>query len=112
MVANMAEDPASGASAGSSEELGEDPGPVPVMLNAKRDRETQQIKGALRNMSSRRLVISITAMNAATGVGSSAQVVLEPSSTIGLSEAGLSIEPGDRIVMHSPPYQDREQPVN
>jgi hypothetical protein len=65
-------------------------------------------QATLRNSSPRSLQISVTANNPATGHQATAQVTLAPFQRLSLADTGFRVEPGDVLILSSPPFRDRQ----
>lgn len=61
----------------------------------------------LLNVSPNALELNVIATNAPTGVQTFAAVTIQPWGRADLRGLGLSLQPGDRITVQSPPYQDQ-----
>jgi hypothetical protein len=81
---------------------------VPVSYFSLRDpdRPGNRIP-TLTNISSETLELSITATDAPSGAQLFGDITIKPWARADLNDLGLSLEPGDEIVVHSPPYQDQ-----
>jgi hypothetical protein len=81
---------------------------VPVSYFSLRDpdRPGNRIP-TLTNISSETLEISVTATDAPSGAQLFGDVTIKPWARADLNDLGLSLQPGDEIILHSPPYQDQ-----
>ncbi len=79
---------------------------VPAVLTMHPDPAGPHETVSLLNRSSETLAVTVTASDPASGAQSSVQVSLEPHRRRNLGEAGLIVDAGMQVALHSPPYKD------
>lgn len=82
--------------------------PVPVFVLLAPAANPPGEVATLRNPSARAMDVSITASNPTTGHQASAEATLAPFAEVAIDEAGFSVQKGDVLTLHSPPFADRQ----
>jgi hypothetical protein len=99
-----AEQPASISTQGSANAAA----PMPIAFHIRNLRDQQRIEGEVRNVSSHELSITMQAVSASSGATTELQLTLAPGENKTYStEDGLVMAAHDKLILSSPPFQNR-----
>jgi len=101
---STAEAPAPGASPGATV--------LPLAFNIYNRHARGKIEGFIRNMSGQPMSVALQVVDAAGQPTAQAELNLAPAEQKGFgTDSGLDIHSRDRVILHSPPYQDGSMEV-
>ncbi len=87
-------------------------GALPLAYNVYNRRNHGKIEGFITNMSDQPMSVSLQVMDAAGQPTTQAELNLAPAEQRGFgTDFGLDLHSRDRVILHSPPYQDGSMEV-
>lgn len=85
---------------------------LPLTYNVYNRRDRGKIEGFVKNMSGQALSVTLQVVDAAGQPTTQVELTLAPAEQKGFgTDSGLDIHSRDRVILHSPPYQDGSMEV-